>query len=357
MNSKLRWSTLITTSIACLILGSLESVAITVDVDPEDLSTYDEIEGTSHTAVAITDIPYASVKWYVDGSLKETDYGSGSKRIADFTYTFNSGSTTGREYEIKAIAFDSESASGDDAYDLTIWSDLEDIRTPSRSVSSEMEVNGSYAVSFSLTTPNSNYRITHAEVLVDDSLVASEDYSDVTSATIAAAGSLGFNVGSVVSVTVKFTWRIPLTTIGVYTLRYLNNVIVRSSITGTCTCATDDNALDSGTFTYSGTSYDNATTVKWEAYGAGDGEDLTSIWGTYSFTNVPCGHEVDLSVDSMDTHIHGTQYIKTCFYEDERDVGLVGTKWIVAGRDIFDLERHQDHQVHDFDLSPDRVEP
>ena len=306
--------------------------------------------GTSHTAVAITDIPYASVKWYVDDSLKETDYGSGSKRIADFTYTFNSGSTTGREYEIKAIAFDSESASGDDAYDLTIWSDLEDVSTPSRSVSNEMEVNGSYAVSFSLTTPNSNYRITHAEVLVDDSLVASEDYSDVTSATIAAAGSLGFNVGSVVSVTVKFTWTISGTTIALHTLKYLNNVLVRSSITGTCTCATDDNALDSGTFTYSGTSYDNATTVKWDAASAGEREDLTSIWGTYSFTDVPCGYNVTLSVDSMDTHIHGTQYIKTCFYEDEQNAGHVGTRW-------FGLEYQQDHQVHDFDLSPDRVEP
>ena len=350
MNSKLRWSILVAMSIACLILVTLEGVAITVDVDPEDLSTYDEIEGTSHTAVAITDIAYSSVKWYVDGSLKETDYGSGSKRIADFTYTFNSGSTTGREYEIKAIAFDSASASDSDAYDLTIWSDLQDVRTPSRSVSNEMEVNGSYAFSFSLTTPNSNYRITSAEVLVDDSLVASEDYNDVTSATIAASGSLGINVGSVVAVKVRFTWTISGTTIALYTLKYLNNVLVRSSITGTCTCATENNALDSGTFSYSGTSYDNATTVTWDAGSAGEGEDLTSIWGTYSFTDVPCGYNVTLSVDSIDTHIHGTQYVKTCFYEAERNAGQVGTRWC-------GVEFEQDHQVHDFDLFPDRVEP
>ena len=356
MNAKLRWSMLITMSIACLILGTLESLAITVDIAPEDLYTYDEIEGTSHTAVAITDIPYASVKWYVDGRLKETDYGSGSKRIADFTYTFNSGSTTGREYEIKAIAFDSESASGSDVYDLTIWSDLADVSTPSRSVSNEMEVGGSYAISFSLTTPNSNYQITSAEVWVDDSLVASKDYSDATSATISAAGSLGLNVGISVSVRVVFTWRISYIGAALYTLKTLNNVIVRSSITGTCTCSVDDNPLDSDAFTYGGDSYDNATTVKWKTYAAGDGEDLTSIWGTYSFTNVPCGHEVDMSVDSTDTHIHGTQYVKTCFYEAERDVGRVGTKWLPFGKDI-DLERHQDHQVHDFDLSPYRTEP
>ena len=218
-----------------------------------------------------------------------------------------------------------------------------------------MEVGGSYAISFSLTTPNSNYRITGAEVYVDGSQVASETFSDVTSATIAAAGSLGINIGISVSVKVVFTWKVSLTGAAIYALKTLNNVIVRSSITGACTCSVDDNALDSSTFTYGGDSYDNATTVKWETYAAGEDEDLTSIWGTYSFTNVPCGHEVDMSVDSMDTHIHGSQYVKTCFYEAERDVGLVGTKWLPFGQDV-DLERHQDHQVHDFDLSPNRVE-
>ena len=79
MEVQLRWSMLIILSIAWLVAGTLQSIAITVDVGPEDHTTYDEIEGASHTAVAITDIPYAAVKWYVDGVLKETDTGSGNK--------------------------------------------------------------------------------------------------------------------------------------------------------------------------------------------------------------------------------------------------------------------------------------
>ena len=50
-----------------------------------------------------------------------------SKRIADFTYTFNTGSTSGRDYEIEAVAFDSNSISGSDTYDLTVWSDMVDV--------------------------------------------------------------------------------------------------------------------------------------------------------------------------------------------------------------------------------------
>ena len=217
-----------------------------------------------------------------------------------------------------------------------------------------MEVNGNYAVSFSLTTPNSNYRITHAKVWVDGSSVASQNFSDVTSATIAAAGSLGLSVGAFVSVKVEFTWKIYKGTVivtGAQALRALYNAAVRSTITGTCTCATDENFLDSNTFTYSGTSYDNDTSVKWETDTAGDKTKKTSIWGTYSFTNVPCGHTVTMSVDSMDTHIHGTQYVKTCFYETEQNVGRVGTRWYLG------LDGYQDHQVHDFDPSPDQVEP
>ena len=209
MNAKLRWSILITMSIACLILGSLESLAITVDVDPEDHTTFDEFEGASHTAVAITDIPYASVKWSVDGSLKETDYGSGNKRIADFTYTYSSGSSSGRDYEIKAVAYDSANNSGSDSYDLTVWSDLADVASrPTRSVSNEMEVGGSYAISFSLTTPNSNYRITRAEVYVDGSRVAPRSFSDVTTASIAASGTLSTGVGVAVRVVVQYSWAI-----------------------------------------------------------------------------------------------------------------------------------------------------
>ena len=102
---------------------------------------------------------------------------------ATFDYTFNTGSTTGSSYEMRARAYPASGTHDEDSYNVTVWSDLEDVSTPSASVSNRFEPGGSYAVSFSLTTPNSNYVITGAKVLVEGSQVAYQSFSDVTSAT------------------------------------------------------------------------------------------------------------------------------------------------------------------------------
>lgn len=358
MNAKLCRSMLIITSIACLILGSLESVAITVDVAPEDHTTFDEFEGASHTAVAITDIPYATVKWYVDGVLKETDAGSGNKRIADFTYTYSIGSTSGRQYEIKAIAYDSESASDNDAYDLTVWSDLADVASrPTRSVSNEMEVGGSYAISFSLSTPNSNYRITRAEIYVNGSRVASRSFSDVTTASIAASGILSTSVGTAVRVVVKYTWAI-VTNLGKKiapaVLNFGWDAVVRSQIHGGCTCVTDTNPLDNHSFTYNGNTYRNSTTVKWDAARGGNKTRTTSRSGRYSFLTVPVGYHIEITVMSTDHHRHGTGQYPTpskCTYDhNEFQRTLGSTRWFVAG-EAWEVEI----RTVDFPLTPDTV--
>ena len=358
MNAKLRWSMLITMSIACLILGALESVAITVDVAPEDHTTFDEFEGASHTAVAITDIAYASVKWYVDGSLKETDYGSGNKRIADFTYTYSSRSSSGQEYEIKAVAYDSQSASGEDAYDLTVWSDLADVASrPTRSVSNEMEVGGSYAISFSLTTPNSNYRITRAEVYVDGSRVASRSFSDVTTASIAASGTLSASAGVAVRVVVKYSWAI-VTIIGKKlggaALSFAWDAVVRGKIHGGCTCIIDTNPLDNGTFTYNGVTYNNSTMVKYDAAKGGNKTRTTSPSGKYLFDKVPVGYHIEITVMSTDYHRHGTGPYPTpskCTYDhNEFQRTLGSTRWYIAGQ-AWEVET----RTVDFPLTPDTV--
>lgn len=359
MNAKLRWSMLITTSIACLILGSLESLAITVDVAPEDHTTFDEFEGASHTAVAITDIPYATVKWYVDGVLKETDAGSGNKRIADFTYTYSTGSTSGREYEIEAVAFDSNSNSGSDSYDLTVWSDLTDVTSrPTRSVSNEMEVGGSYSISFSLSTPNSNYRITRAEIYVDGSRVASRSFSDVTTASIAASGTLSTSVGTAVRVVVQYSWAI-VPKIGKKlagpALKFGWDALVRGKLHGGGTCITDSNPLDNGTFTYNGNTYRNSTRVKWDAGDRGGNDERpTSHAGRYSFQNVAVGYRLGLSVMSTDYHRHGTGEYPTpskCTYDHEEQHNQIGsTRWFVLGQ-AWEYETRQ----ADLALTPDTV--
>ena len=359
MNAKLRWSMLIIMSIVWSVSASLESIAITVDVAPEDHTTFDEFEGASHTAVAITDIPYASVKWYVDGSLKETDYGSGRKRIADFTYTFNSGSTSGRDYEIKAVAYDSQSAFGEDAYDLTVWSDLADVASrPTRSVSNEMEVGGSYAISFSLTTPNSNYRITRAEVYVDGSRVASRSFSDVTTASIAASGTLSTSVGTAVRVVVKYSWAIVPEIgkkLGGAALSFAWDAVVRGKLHGRCTCIIDTNPLDNGTFTYNSVTYNNSTTVKWDAGDRGGNKmRTTSRAGRYSFDKVPVGYLFKMIVKSTDHHRHGTGQYPTpskCTYDHLKYQEQLGsTRWYIAGQ-AWEVET----RTVDFPLTPDTV--
>lgn len=341
MNAKLRWSMLITTSIACLILGSLESLAITVDVAPEDHTTYDVIAGASHTAVATTDVPYTTVKWYVDGVLKETDLSNGTSRTADFTHTFSRGSSSGKGYKIKAVAYDSQSNSDEDSYDLKVWSNMKDVASrPTRSVSNEMEVGGDYSISFSMQTPNSNYRITRAEIYVNGSRVASRSFSDVTSASISASGALSKSVGAAVRVVVKFTWAVINSVakrVGGDIIDYTWDALVRGKIHGGVTCITEGNALDNSTFTYGGNSYSNSTTVRWYA-GSRGGEDTrrTSSSGRYSFDNVPVGYLFDMIIKSTDHHRHGTgQYpiASKCTYDKKDRRDQIGeTKWFIGGR-------------------------
>ena len=358
MKVQLRWSMLIITSIAWFVAGTLQSIAITVDVAPEDHTTYDVIAGTSHTAVATTDVPYATVKWYVDGVLKETDTGSGNKRIADFTHRFSSGSSSGRDYEIEAVAVDSNSNSDSDSYDLTVWSKMKDVASrPTRSVSNEMEVGGSYSISFSMKTPNSNYRITRAEVYVNGSRVASRSFSDVTTASIAASGSLGTDIGTAVRVLVKYTWKV-VTSVGKKVsgglIEYAWDAVVRSKIHGGCTCITEGNALDNGTFTYDGKTYRNSTTVKWDAARGGNKTRTTSQSGRYTFLTVPVGYHIEMIVKSTDYHRHGTgQYPEAskCTYDhDELQRTLGSTRWFVGG-----LPWEVETREVNFSLTPDTV--
>lgn len=355
MNSKLRWTLLTAISMVCFISASSQGIAISVTTTPSQQYTYNQIAGSSHLAKAVTDIPFASVKWYVDGALKETDNGNGSLKTAYFSYTF-SGSTSGRQYEIKAIAFDSQSSSDTDAYDLTVWSRLDDTVAPvSKTVSKQLQVGESYLVSFSMTTPNSNYLITGAEVSVDGTVVASQNYSDVTSAKIAAFGSLSTRVGHYVTVSVKWSWKIlPKAYIGKWFLKKTWQAAIRSRVYGQCTCYDDGNPLDSSGITFSGDYYDNSTTVEWDAGSqGGKRSETTSVFGNYTFTDVPCGYKITMTVVSTDYHLHGSgpYPLKRCEYSEEAELGEVGqTVWFTG------LHWSPDTIERDFALVPDTVE-
>lgn len=333
MYRKLHWP-LMAILITLLVLTSIKSEADTITITKYEpyYGSYDEIAGDLHTAYVETDQPYGSIDWYVDGVYQTTHSGDGMSKSATFDYTFNTGSTTGSSYEIRARAYPASGTHDDDSYNVTVWTDLADVSTPSRSVSDEMEVNGSYAISFSLVTPNSNYVITSARVWVNGSQVASQSYDDVTSATIDATGSLDSNVGQVVSVQVSFVGKLAIKAI-LLTVAQTWQAAVRSTIHGDCTCWDDGNALDNHHFRASnGNYYDNSTTVKWDAGSQGGSNSRpTSPSGTYTFQDVPCGYNIEMTVTSTDYHLHGSGAnlpLKKCTYSHTESLGQVGdTLW------------------------------
>lgn len=130
---------------------------------------------------------------------------------------------------------------------------------------------------------------------------------------------------------------------------------MRGKIHGGCTCITEGNALDNGTFTYNGNTYRNSTTVKWYA-GSRGGNDTrrTSGEGRYSFDNVPVGYLFKMIVKSTDHHRHGTGQYPTpskCTYDHEDNRDEIGsTKWFVGG-----MPWSWETQQADYPLTPDTV--
>jgi len=209
-----------------------------------------EVAGKSHMAFVRTNEPYYIIYWFINDEFKYWNWGYGLP-YAWFTYhtNKNDGSTTGRKHKIEALAYSQDGSYDRASYTVTVWSNLKHVSTPYRSESVKMKVGNSYSLSFSMSTPNSNYRITGAKVWVNGSLVASKTYSDVASATITAPGNLGTNVGQAVILQVEWYWRVAISA-AVYVARYTWNAVVRCKIYGTCTCAVDNNYLDSGYFQY-----------------------------------------------------------------------------------------------------------
>jgi hypothetical protein len=276
-----------------------------------------------------TDQPYGSIDWYVDGVYQTTNSGNGISKSATFDYTFNTGSTTGSSYEMRARAYPASGTHDEDSYNVTVWSDLEDVSTPSASVSNRFEPGGSYAVSFSLTTPNSNYVITGAKVLVEGSQVAYQSFSDVTSATISASGILSTSVSAHATVSLSIDW----TRLGGpagYVAKWIYYAVVRSTLHGKCKCDAEDNALDNGQFTYAGNIYSNSTLIRWYTDSASNqsGEDRPSASGVYMFVRkIPVGNDIHISVASTDYHRHGTGSpppVKQCVYSHTEYIGEIG---------------------------------
>ena len=78
MNSKLRWSTVnyhVNSSFNFRVIRK-SSISLLMWLQ-RIIRPLMNLKVLHTRRLLLRDIPYASVKWYVDGSLKETDYASG----------------------------------------------------------------------------------------------------------------------------------------------------------------------------------------------------------------------------------------------------------------------------------------
>ncbi len=370
-----RFCTLWLIVFSAVLLFSVTADAIEVDyVGPE--SSYDDYitTGATQYSRAEFDAPYGIVHWYVKGPGEtgfgteiEVDYGDGTSTVSTFQHTFNSGSTSGKQYEITAYVYpDSNTGNGIvdwDSYTLKVWTPFEDVVKVSKNVTDEMRVGDTYACSFTATSSSSNYVIEEIKVYVDDVLIDSQLYSDVTKGIIHVSGSLKPDVGAYVPVVVKVFGKIIdiigsgsskiVKTISKATLGKVWNVILRGTISGKCLCDGDKkpfkNALDNkegvkyvcrdlnGQVVNNGT-HDNQTSVTWDA-GVPHGNELkggpyrTNDRGFYTtLRSVPLRYNIALDMRSKDLHLHGPRQLqRICEYEETEWIRRFGNvKWVVG---------------------------
>lgn len=366
-----RFCTLCLIVLSAVLLFSVDADAIEVDyVGPE--SSYDDYITTGATQYSRADFdePFHTVHWYVKkegqngyGTEEDVDYGDGIRTSSQFRHTFDTGSTSGEAYVITAYVYPAAGIVDEDSYTLTVWTPFEDVVTVSKNVTDEMRVGDSYACSFTATSSASNYVVEEIKVYVDDVLIASQAYSDVTEGIIYVSGSLTPDVGAYVPVVVKVFGKIIdiigsgsskiVKTITKGTLGKLWNVILRGTIHGECLCAGDKlpgrNALDNevgvdyvcrnlnGQIVNAG-AHDNQTTVTWDA-GVPHGNALnggpyeTNLRGFYTTKRtVPLGYNIALDMNSKDLHLHGPRkFQRICKYDETEWIRRFGNvKWKVG---------------------------
>ena len=305
----------------------------------------------THYGQAGINQPYRVVFWYVKspgesgfGTLVKTDYGDGSAITSYFEYTFNSGSTAGKEYEITAEVFPVDGQedptipidSDSDSYTVTVWTSPEDvITTPDElTITDDVKIGDYYAFNVDAASSDSSYVITEIEVLVNEVSIASQSFSNVTNASLSVSGYLDTNVASI-NVKGIIKWIImgkaaelaaKLTPIAVITgtLYKTYDGMLKGTITGKCACPDDDDMLDNFSYGYTCPNTDrkfthqNNTVVKWRLAADGPGKhkgsDATSqiqkggrSIAVYSFPGeVPLGHSIMLDFKSTDMHSHFT---------------------------------------------------
>ena len=210
-----RFGTLLTIVIsAVLVFSGTADAAINVDsVGPE--SSYDNYIFTGSTQYSRAEFnePFGTVYWYIRGpgetgfgTLVYTDYGDGTSKSSQFSHTFSKGSTSGEEYEITVYVYplsDAADQSVDwDSYTVGIFTPFEEIimGPDELEITNDIKLNDYYAFNVDVSSSDSNYVIRSIEVYVDETLQITHSFSDVSSASVSAAGFLDSNAGPTIGV-------------------------------------------------------------------------------------------------------------------------------------------------------------
>lgn len=267
-----RFGTLLTIVIsAVLVFYGTADAAINVDsVGPE--SSYDNYIFTGSTQYSRAEFnePFGTVYWYVKGpgetgfgTLVYTDYGDGTSESSQFSHSFNSGSTSGEEYEITAYVYpvsDADDQSVDwDSYTLGVFTPLREVfMVPDElTITDDIKLNDYYAFNVDVSSSDSNYLIESIEVYVGGTLNTARSFSDVSSASVSAAGFVSSNAGSTLSIKgvikgmIKSRFARLLTPGGIVaTLDVTWRGMLRGTIFGNCWCPSDNVVLGGGTSHY-----------------------------------------------------------------------------------------------------------
>lgn len=165
-------------AICCLLFLVNSSHAIEIDyIGPSSGSLNYGFTGDTLYGQAHFDEPYSVVYWYVDKigdgkpwTLISTDYGNGTDPVSYFSHTFDTGSTSGEEYEITAYVY---AANGvdiiQDSYNVGIWTQPDEIITmpDELTITDDIKLGDSYAFRFEASSSDSDYVLTEAKVEVD----------------------------------------------------------------------------------------------------------------------------------------------------------------------------------------------
>ena len=299
--------------------------------------------GDTHVGQVNANQPYTTVRWYVKGpdetglgTLVDTQYGDGTSTVSYFSHTFESGSTSGEEYEIYASVWAAHAQYTTASYTVRVWTPPEEVITiPDQlTITDDIKLGDYYTFIAEASSASSNYVIDEIEVLVNGVSVQSQNFSDDASPSMNISGFLPTTAGSEMVVEIRVRgglikpFLMPI-------IKWLVKETLRGhlvgSISGFCQCKNDCNLLDCSPchpYTCMVESQEerrtrrNKTQVKWSA-----GNQSNVAWardGSYAFWNqVPYGHDVTMWLQGDDLHNHEGQ-LQICKYEEDTNVGRVG---------------------------------